>query len=421
MAERPRVYMGKSVLIRAMRHILRDRLTETGRSVFWLMLLANATGGYSFVIKIYMVISTMFSLVAVSVLLSRLSRVNLKLAAEWPSRTTCGARITVPLTVENPTRRAAVDVHVTVLNAPLAMDLYPETGLALPRVEPGDRLNRSLELSFDTRGHYVLEGLRQETSYPWGLWRDLKYHKHSHSILVYPQFKPIHRLEIPVGRRYQPGGIALTSFLGDSTEFLCTREYREGDPLRSIHWRSWARTGKPVVKEFQEEYFCRIALLLDTFLPPPKKRQVPDTTAFEAAVSLSAAVADRLAREEYVIDLFAAGPEIYHFQAGRSLAYLENVMDILACIEPCHDPPFEKIEPVMLDYLENITTTVVVLLDWDERRARMVRVIKDRGSAVRVFLVRQTPATLDPAGGADLAGEITVLTPEQVRQGVEAL
>jgi uncharacterized protein (DUF58 family) len=170
-----------------------------------------------------------------------------------------------------------------------------------------------------------------------------------------------------------------------------------------------------VVKEFQEEYFCRIALLLDTFLPVPAGRKKLDRRAFEAAVSLSAAVADRLAREEYVIDLFAAGPEIYHFQAGRSLAYLENVMDILSCIEPCHDPPFEKIEPVMLDYLENITTTVVVLLDWDERRERMIRVIKDRGSAVKVLLVRDTPPS------HELAEEITLLSSEEVTRGVETV
>ena len=50
----------------------------------------------------------------------------------------------------------------------------------------------------------------------------------------------------------------------------------EGDPLRKIHWRSWARRGKPVVKEYQEEYFSRIALVLDTFLP---RRPAPARSA----------------------------------------------------------------------------------------------------------------------------------------------
>jgi uncharacterized protein (DUF58 family) len=230
---------------------------------------------------------------------------------------------------------------------------------------------------------------------------------------------PLHRLDIPVGRRYQPGGIALTSNLGDSTEFLATREFREGDSIRMLHWRSWARTGKPVVKEFQEEFFCRIALLMDTFVPPKQLKRYREV--FEAAVSLAAAVADNLAREEYVIDVFAAGPEIYHFQAGRSLAYLENVMDILACIEPCPEPPFEKIEPVLLECLENITTTVVVMLDWDERRERMLHVIRDRGSGVKAILVRDEPPSRDLAGLEALVGSYVWIGSEQVRSGVTEL
>lgn len=421
MAEPPKIHLGESFLIRWMRHLLRDRLTPTGRVVFWMMLLANGTGGYSFVIKIYFVICILFGLLFVSVVLARLARVKLRLRPAWPDRATCGHPLRVGLLVENLSRRPGLDLAVRVAYPPVPLDHHPEGGLKIPRLEPEEQLRTHLDLSFDQRGAYVLKGLRQETSWPWGLWRDLVYHLEPHTLLVYPHFQPILSLDIPVGRKYQPGGIALTSFLGDSTEFLSTRDFREGDPLRSIHWRSWARTGKPVVKEFQEEYFCRIALLLDTFLPPPRRKGKVDRRAFEAAVSLSAAVADRLAREEYVIDLFAAGPEIYHFQAGRSLAYLENVMDILSCIEPCHEPPFEKIEPVMLEYLENITTTVVVLLDWDERRERMVRVIRDRGSEVKVLLVRSAPASTDPTAGLDLAGDITVLTPEEVERGVESL
>ena len=415
MASPPKIHLGQSFVIRGLRYFLRDRLTATGRVVFWLMLLANGTGSYSFVIKIYFVICLTFALLACSVFLARLARVKLRVRADWPDRAVCGERLKVGLFVQNLSRRAGLDLSLRVLNPPVPLDLSPEEGLSIPRLEGGEQLKTSLELSFDQRGAYVLKGLRQETSWPWGLWRDLVDHKEAHPILVYPHFEPILTLDIPVGRRYQPGGIALTSFLGDSTEFLSTREFREGDPLRSIHWRSWARTGKPVVKEFQEEYFCRIALLMDTFLPAPKGRKKLDRKAFEAAVSLAAAVADRLAREEYVIDLFAAGPEIYHFQAGRSLAYLENVMDILACIEPCHEPPFEKIEPVMLDYLENITTTVVVLLDWDERRERMIRVIKDRGSAVKVLLVRDTPPS------QELPEDVTLLTSDEVARGVETV
>ena len=69
--------------------------------------------------------------------------------------------------------------------------------------------------------------------------------------------------------RYQEGGVALAANIGRSEEFVSLREYRHGDPVRHIHWRSWAKTGKPIVKEFEDEFFVRHALVLDTFTDEP--------------------------------------------------------------------------------------------------------------------------------------------------------
>ena len=46
---------------------------------------------------------------------------------------------------------------------------------------------------------------------------------------------------------------------------MSLRDYRPGDPLQRIHWKSFARTGDPVVREYQDEFFERHALILDTF------------------------------------------------------------------------------------------------------------------------------------------------------------
>src|SRR2546430_12423661 len=47
-----------------------------------------------------------------------------------------------------------------------------------------------------------------------------------------------------------------------STLFPYTTLFRS---LRRVHWRSAARVGRPVVKEYQDEFFVRHALVLDTF------------------------------------------------------------------------------------------------------------------------------------------------------------
>jgi uncharacterized protein (DUF58 family) len=183
-----------------------------------------------------------------------------------------------------------------------------------------------------------------------------------------------------------------------------------------MHWRSWARTGKPVVKEFQEEYFCRVALLLDTFVPP--KSGASAFEAFESAISVSASVADYLSRQEYIIDIFAAGPNIYYMQAGRSLAYLENILDLLACLDVCTDDPFDKLEPVLMENLSLITTVITVFLDWDYRREKLVRMITELGTAVKVIIVRDGKPSQEPIAYESLVGRISFITPEEEKKGV---
>ena len=93
-------------------------------------------------------------------------------------------------------------------------------------------------------------------------------------------------------------------------------------------------------------------------------------------------------------------------------------MDVLACLEPSFEEPFARVAPVLTEHLSTITTVVFIMLDWDEARERMVRVVQDHGPAVKTILVRKSVASLDPASAEQ---PITILTPEQVVRGVDAL
>jgi uncharacterized protein (DUF58 family) len=430
--------LGNSFVIHQLRVTLRDRMTSAGRMLFYLILLTNGLGGVSMAIKVFVLAVTLASIGFVSIVAARWALVKLQVEFQLPSRATKGIPLKAQVKLTNRTRHQARDLEVsnldrlnncsidyesksptqTVAKPTSRWDRIAADSVFVGDLAPGESCSVEWNITLSKRGAYIFTGVRQATSYPWGFWRSWYDCLISQTVLVYPSFTPLEKLDIPVGRRYQPGGIALSSNLGDSTEFVATREFREGDSLRVIHWASWARTGKPVVKEFQEEFFCRIAVVLDTFLQRTGPSRVEE---FEQVISLSAAVADQLAREEYVIDLFAAGPELYQLQAGRSLAHLENVLDILACVEPCYDPAFEKVEPVLLDSLESITTTIVILLDWDAARKRLVQAILDRGTGVKVVLIQnQVPAGVS-AEIESLVGHFVTLSADDLLRGVREL
>ena len=208
----------------------------------------------------------------------------------------------------------------------------------------------------------------------------------SQLVLAYPRYYTLDALPLPMGRRYQPGGIPLASHVGDSLEFVGTREYREGDPLRKIHWRSWARLGKPVVKEYQEEYFSRIALVLDTFLPkapPPRARALRgrDLAPRLGGRPLQPHRGGRRhpgRRARPLRGVHRPQPRVPRQRARRARR-----------LEPSPAPAFESIGPPLFGRLERLTTLVAVLLEWDEAREAFLRRVRAMGVAVRILLVHE--------------------------------
>jgi uncharacterized protein (DUF58 family) len=404
----------RSASLKWIRHFFANRLTASGRLLFVVGTVVTALTVVSpIAAKIHFVFCFLAAIALISMPAARLARVPLKVRLEIAPKATCGATLKAILQLSNESKRDAVDLGFALHGLP---EQLVANSVMVPVLGAGENATISFEIELKRRGYYLLSGVRQETWFPFGVWRDLLVYKMPQTLLVYPRFSPLIDLDIPVGLRYQPGGVALSSNVGDSTEFLGVRQFKPGDSIRNIHWKSWGRVGEPVVKEFQEEFFCKIALVLDTFLPPGSGEEY--RADFEAILSVAAAIADHLSQTEYIVDLFAAGPDLYTLEAGRNLAHLDNVLDVLACLEPSYQTPFETVAPALTEHLGTITTVIFVMLDWDQDRERMARVVREYGPAVKTILVRQSAPSLDPAG-ADQA--IVVLTPEQVEQGVEQL
>ena len=139
---------------------------------------------------------------------------------------------------------------------------------------------------------------------PLGIFRSFSKISAPQTVLILPRRYSIPPIALPGALRYQEGGVALAANVGRSEEFVALREYRHGDPLRHIHWRSWAKVGKPIVKEFEDEFFVRHALVLDTFTDEPRSE------ILEEAVSVAASFACAVLTQESLLDLLSHGPPL---------------------------------------------------------------------------------------------------------------
>ena len=409
----------KSAVVRWAWRFYTQRLTQAGRWFLWPSLAFLGYSLSSLDLQPYVVFSYIAGIWLVALVSGWLFRPQVRMRIQLAPRTCAGEVLEVEAEVEQAGRTGGIDLRVLPHRLPAGIEPVPSAGAALPPLARDQQATVKFGLRCTRRGAFNLRGFKVETDFPFGLLRAYQPFEEERSILVYPRFTPLARCHLPSGRRYQPGGVALASPLGDSTEFIGNREFREGDNVRDIDWRATARLNLPIVREYREEYFVRVALILDTQVPArtPASRRL----AFEGAVSLCAALGDFLARQEYLVDLFAAGPDLYHLTAGRGLAYLDQILDILACVDSTPQEPFQTLEPEIVEHLAQISAVVAVFLDWDEPRRNFLQNLGRQGTAVKALIIRDGPCTLDPVHDADLLGAVPVFSPAAVIAGLEEL
>jgi len=416
------------VIRRAMRHfearwqdLIRFKLTAPGVSLLVAVAVAAMAASATFMVGTYYVFFSLLGLYVAAYLAAYAMAWRVAVRAELPDRAAAGEPVELRFRLRNTSRLPAYDVSAGVFGLPRDLSAV-EPAQTLPALAPGAEGHVEMRLLPLRRGLYDLGRARAYTTFPFGLRRRQLGAGPRGSLLVLPGFHPLSHVDVPVGSRYQPGGIALTSRVGESPEYVGNRDYRPGDSTRHLDFRSWARLARPVVKEFQEEYYCRVALVVDTFIPRRRRPPPGGWPQLEAVVSLSAAVADAMSRGEYLIDIFAAGPQLYVFRGGRHTAHFDSILEILACVDACRTDPFETLAPALAEELPNLSTVICVLTDWDQPRRELVRSAVEAGADVKLVVVRDGPTRLPVEAETAWAGEVNVLAPRDVLRGaVEAL
>jgi uncharacterized protein (DUF58 family) len=280
----------------------------------------------------------------------------------------------------------------------------------VPRLAPGERHELRLSFTPRRRGRIELSGLTLGRADPLGLVRGLARLPLEARLIALPRRYRLPEVALPGKRKFQPGGVSLAASVGDSEEFLALRDYRPGDPLHRIHWKSFARAGKPVVREYQDEFFERHALVLDT------GGVRGEDAAFEDAVAIAASFVYTLDTHECLLDLLFVGGEVRAYTAGRGQMQSEHMLEVLAAVGPSDVGEFPELAKAVLGRRESLSSVILILLSWDETRARLVAALRGAGADVRALLVcaeRDLPQ-------APLPG-VVVLHPGAIEQGLAKL
>jgi uncharacterized protein (DUF58 family) len=214
------------------------------------------------------------------------------------------------------------------------------------------------------RGRLAFDSITVACTDPLGVLKANRDYGEAQHLCVLPRRYRLPPVSLPGARRYQRGGVALAQSVGDSEEFVSLREYRPGDPLQRVHWRSFARFGEPIVKEFQDEFFERHCVVLDNAVG----RQRSD--AFEEAISIAASFLCAVDTQECLLDLMFVGTRPVVFTGGRGLLATERLLEVLAAAEHAGDDAFAALADAVLTRASELTGLVIVTPGWNDARER---------------------------------------------------
>ena len=260
----------------------------------------------------------------------------------------------------------------------------------IPALAPGERLTLRLGFTPRRRGRIEFSGLTLGRPDPLGLVKGLARVPLAGRVIALPRRYRLPDIALPGRRKFQPGGVSLAASVGDSEEFLALRDYRPGDPLQRVHWKSYARTGKPVVKEYQDEFFERHALVLDT------GSSRGEDAAFEDAVALAASFVYTIDTQDCLLDLLFVGGEVRAYTAGRGQMRAEHMLEALAGVGPSAPGEFAALARAVLARRATLSSVIAIFVAWDEERAKFVAALRAEGFDVRALLVAEKS---DPVPG----------------------
>lgn len=235
-----------------------------------------------------------------------------------------------------------------------------QAGVLFSHIPPGATRKCAYQGRLPLRGRYQFGPVRLSTRFPLGLVRRTIILEHPSTLVVYPR---VGRLTPGWTRRYgeaSHGSRRVTHRQGlMEGDYHGLRDYRSGDSRRWIHWRTSARRGELMVKQFEQQRNQDLCLLVDLWQPPNPSPK--DLKSVELAVSFAATiVSDRCRRAGSHLITGTATKTAVLSRGPASHALLQEVMEHLAVAEACPHSPLPELLDQALDEIRTATSLVLV-------------------------------------------------------------
>jgi uncharacterized protein (DUF58 family) len=226
-------------------------------------------------------------------------------------------------------------------------------------------------LRLKRRGYHRVGPVLFESGDFFGLARRFRAGDDVHFVTVYPRIVPIDRYSVPSHRPLGETTVQMRLF-EDPTRIAGVREYRYGDPLRRVHWKASARTGRLHSKIFDPSCILGVNIVLDfaadAWTGDARSRRIE--FAATVAASLASHLADR----------------------GADIGFVSNGVDAADVIQT---------NPISVEVANRDEARRLLEHRQATERLRPVQVVAGRGGET-LHMILETLARLEPGTGLAL-------------------
>ena len=254
-----------------------------------------------------------------------------------PRRVRVGDEVRVGLVVTNSGKKVLPMMRLSDRHG-----AFDDSAILVERIRPGQAAHVELVKTAVRRGAFSTGEAILVSGAPFGFLRSTRAIEVPTDVIVVPRWVELRSFPILEPSSYLSDAVHERARTGAGEEFLGVRDYRPGDPPRFVHWRSTARAGHLVVREFEEEVASRVSLVLagaDSGSPPD--------SAYETMVSAAASIGVYALATGHPVDLVRSAPGGEIEQIGDPdrfalLDWLARARPVDAALEPLVGAALER-------------------------------------------------------------------------------
>lgn len=201
-------------------------------------------------------------------------------------------------------------------------------GSYILKIDSQSKKNLQVEYTFLKRGLYQLEGLSISTRFPFGLFIKTKKNYIATEVLVYPAIKP---LEIKTLNNGSSLGVKESNEKGFGGDLYGARKHRPEDDSRHIDWKSSAKSGTLMHKEFTRDSDKEIIIKFSNY---SNEKDIDDGFSnFEDLVDEAASLIKHFLDKGYSVGLTTLNTKI---APNRGPKHESIIFKELALIKPVY-------------------------------------------------------------------------------------